>query len=88
MADIIANLTTPITVDPITTIQVIGVSVTFGAGDRYAVANYSLKDATGIIRKSGSINLTEQDLSGWGSDDTFVAQIISTKLQLQTQTTK
>lgn len=56
------------------------VLVQFGEGEQYANCRVILNDEDGSTVASHQVNFTEEELSGWGTDDTFVLDLALTKL--------
>jgi hypothetical protein len=54
----------------------------FGTGDQYAFASSSLLDEDGKIVEAPTVQFTEEELAGWGSDDTELLVLVKAKLGL------
>lgn len=78
------NLQTPITPVPSSKPAVEAICqyvlVQFGEGEQYAYARILLNDEDGTNVAAHQVYFTEEELSGWGTDDTFVLDLALTKL--------
>lgn len=61
------------------------VLVQFGEGDQYANCRILLNDEDGSTVVSHQVYFTEEELSGWGTDDTFVINLALDKLGIAHQ---
>ena len=71
-------------VKPAVKLRVDTVIFRFQEGEGYAFAAASLLDEDGVTVEGKTLPLTEAELTGWGSDDTFVLELVKSKLGLQT----
>jgi hypothetical protein len=71
-------------VKPAVKLRVDTVIFRFQEGEGYAFASASLLDEDGVTVEGKTLPLTEAELAGWGSDDTFVLELVKSKLGLQT----
>ena len=80
------NLQTPITPVPSSKPAVEAICqyvlVQFGEGEQYAYARILLNDKDGSTVASHQVNVTEEELANWGTDDTFVLTLALQKLGL------
>lgn len=56
------------------------VVVQFGEGEQYAYSRILLNDEDGTTVATHEVKFTEEELAGWGTDDTFVLDLALTKL--------
>lgn len=56
------------------------VLVQFGEGEQYANCRVILNDEDGTTVATHEVKFTEEELAGWGTDDTFVLDLALTKL--------
>lgn len=61
------------------------VVVQFGQGDQYAHCRILLNDENGSTVASHQVNFTEEELAGWGTDDTSVINLALDKLGIAHQ---
>lgn len=61
------------------------VVVQFGEGDQYAYARLLLNDEDGSTVATHQVNFTEEELAGWGADDTYVINLALDKLGIAHQ---
>lgn len=71
-------------VKPAVKLRVDTVIFRFQEDEGYAFASVSLLDEDGTNVENKAVPMTEEELAGWGSDDTFVLELVKSKLGLQT----
>jgi hypothetical protein len=69
-------------VKPAVELRIDTVIFRFGPGDQYAFASCSLIDEDGKTVEGKTVEFTEEELAGWGSDDTELLLLVKTKLNI------
>jgi hypothetical protein len=69
-------------VKPAVKLRVDSVFFRFQEGDGYAFASASLIDEDGVVVEGKTVPMTEDELSDWGADDSFIVDLVKTKLNL------
>lgn len=57
-------------------------SVEYQLNQRAAI-HYNLRTEQGITVKGGTISLTNEEFSAWGQDDTYIENLVLSKLNLE-----
>ena len=69
-------------VKPAVELRIDTVIFRFGPGDQYAFASCSLVDEDGKTVEGKTVQFTEEELAGWGSDDAELLVLVKAKLGL------